>query len=1006
MFSSRRLFTLLLSLPILALTTVSQGSGTANAQTPPWPTTPPAQICGNTTLLNGGPSTAPSGAITVPSGDNGSFNFNQPGATFWFEAGVHTLGNDQFGQIITRDNTTYIGAPGAIIDGQNINRYAFTNDADDVTIKYLTIRNFGSGLDNNNEGVVNHDSGSGWLVEYNTIINNDGAGVFVGTDNIVRYNCLKDNGQYGFSMFKPPLGTGEAAITNIVLDHNEIVGNNQDDWESLIEGCGCTGGGKFWDVRGAQITNNWVHDNKSTGLWADTNNIDFLFEGNYIEDNDGEGIWYEISYNATIRNNTIKQNAWVSGQNNLGSPGAAIYLSESGGDSRLASSVSGSTTLRVYDNFFKDNFSGVSIYENANRFCNSNGNTSKGYCTPFVSPQLIPQPHDFDYVNPINSTHPCYTNIASEPEKTDCRWQSQNIEVYNNEFHFDDEVVPCAGTYCGAQALYATGADNLSWSPYTVSGVQNDVMFNNNNEFHDNTYVGNWRFAKGYGEIIGFNAWRSSPYNQDADSTFDGELDPTGTPTPTPTSGPTATPTPGSPSLTPNHLDTNTATLESTIGQWAAWFSSTISRSNEEAHSGSQSLKINVTTGGGWGVELANWPGFAATPGNKVLSVWAKLGSGNAQPTMTVKWLNSSYQVLQTDTVPLPTLTTSWQKASSFVTAPAGTSTVLVTLTGPGSGGSYIYVDDIVVGDVMNAVDSDTAGLEGSIGQWTEWYSSAVARTTEAAHTGTHSLKATVTDLWGWGVQLGNWPGFEATPGTKRVSFWAKRGAGDISNVTLRVKWLDDEDELIQADEVPLQNLDSTWKQGISDMIAPAGTANVFVEIYSNSGDVDESVYVDDISITNITNLLNAATSSFEGTLGSWTSWYSATVATSNQQAYFGTHSLVINVTDPYGWGYQLDMWPGIEVTPGTKRVTYSAKQGTGPISDVYFAVKWLDENTDLLQTDEVVLENASTEWKQKTAEVTAPAGATHMRLEVSSPDGDNGDSFYMDGIIIAEVEN
>ena len=103
------------------------------ADEPAWPTTPPAQICGDSELL-AGPGTAPAGSVTVPAGDNSGFDFNRPGSTLWFEAGTHTLGNDQYGQIIARANMTYIGAPGAVIDGQNLNLYAFTNDVPDVTI--------------------------------------------------------------------------------------------------------------------------------------------------------------------------------------------------------------------------------------------------------------------------------------------------------------------------------------------------------------------------------------------------------------------------------------------------------------------------------------------------------------------------------------------------------------------------------------------------------------------------------------------------------------------------------------------------------------------------------------------------------------------------------------------------------------------------------------------------------------------------------------------------------
>ena len=198
------------------------------------------------------------------------------------------------------DNSTYIGGPGAILDGQGKNRYAFTQHARNVTIKYLTIRNFVAPM---NEGTVNHDSGENWTMQYNTVINNGGAGIFVGAGNVASYNCLKDNSQYGFQAYGR-----EGGESNIVLDHNEIVGNNTGDWETKIEGCGCTGGGKFWDVRNVKVTNNYVHDNKSVGLWADTNDNNFLFEGNWIENNDGQAIFWEISYNAAIRNNVIRHN--------------------------------------------------------------------------------------------------------------------------------------------------------------------------------------------------------------------------------------------------------------------------------------------------------------------------------------------------------------------------------------------------------------------------------------------------------------------------------------------------------------------------------------------------------------------------------------------------------------------------------------------------------------------------------------------------------------------------
>jgi hypothetical protein len=638
------------------------------------------QVCNNA-AWNNGPVTAPAGAITVPAGDNNGFNFSQTNKTYWFAPGEHTLGSGQFAQITPGSNSTYIGAPGAIIDGKNANLYAFTGTASNVHIAYLEIRNFGRGLDNNNEGVINHDSGTGWVMEYLYAHDNDGAAVFIGSDNTVQYSCLKDNGQYGFSMYKDQV-EGDSAIKNIVLNNNEITGNNQDDWESIINGCGCTGGGKFWDVLGARVTNNYVHDNLSTGLWADTNDTDFLFDSNWIEHNSGEGIWYEISYNATISRNVIKRNAWASGNGNLGSPAPAIYISESGGDSRLPSTTSGSTDLQIKNNLIENNFSGISIFENSNRFCNSNGNTSKTYCTPFVSPTIIPSPYDYTYPNPISSTHPCYTNVGSAPYTNDCRWNSQNVQVFENQFRFDDTVVPCAGTYCGVQALFSTGDNNIPWAPaaYNIATIQNKIMFSANNKFFNNAYVGDWRFAKGYGEKIHFNEWRASPFSQDSGSTFDGAT---------------------SPPPVANALDTDTATIEGSVGQWSAWYSSAIARSTVQAHSGTHSLEMTVTSGGGWGLELNNYPGFSTIAGPKHVSFWAKQGSGTiTNATLRVRWRDGGGNLLQTDTLPLAGLSTSWQQGTASLTAPDGTATVsLEVISSSGSTGNTLYLDDFVVGD-------------------------------------------------------------------------------------------------------------------------------------------------------------------------------------------------------------------------------------------------------------------------------------------------------------------
>ena len=103
--------------------------------------------------------------VSLPAGDNsGAIGQKRADTTYFFESGVHTLGGGEFSQIIPAKNDVFVGAPGAVLDGQNQNAYAFTQHATGVRIAYLEIRHFVSPLD---QGVVNHDAGANWVMEHN-----------------------------------------------------------------------------------------------------------------------------------------------------------------------------------------------------------------------------------------------------------------------------------------------------------------------------------------------------------------------------------------------------------------------------------------------------------------------------------------------------------------------------------------------------------------------------------------------------------------------------------------------------------------------------------------------------------------------------------------------------------------------------------------------------------------------------------------------------------------------
>lgn len=634
---------------------------TPPVDTTPWPDAPPARIC-TSKPWNNGPASAPAGAVAVPAGDNSTVNLSQDNTTYWFAPGVHTLGTGQYSQIGAGNNASYIGAPGAIIDGQGLNNYAFSGNATGVTIRYLTVRNFTSPRD---EGVVNHNSGVNWTFEYDNFHNNSGGAVFLGTNNTMRYSCLKDNGQYGFQVYSSDVG----GPTNVLLDHNEVAGNNTDDWEAQVNGCGCTGGGKFWEAHAVTITNNYVHDNLSVGLWADTNDTDFLVENNYIADNDSQGLFYEISYNMTVRNNNFVRNGLVGGPENSGFPTGAIYLSESGGDSRVAGRTH---EINIYDNNFDNNWSGVILWENADRYCASPNNTSSGTCT-IVDP---------DVTLATCSDPAGGGQIDSEPYYSDCRWKTQNVHVHDNTFTMDKtEIAGCSSMphSCGLQGIFANSGSSPSWSPYMGSVIQQAITFDQNNTFSDNTYTGDWNFmVKDQNTVASPAFWMASPYGQDVGSTFNGDPHP----------------------LTANFLDANTATLEGSLGQWQDWFNETISQSAAEAHGGTKSMKVAIDDAF-WGVQLANSPGFPTIPGDKTVSFWTKGSYVNSTVgTLAVKWIDGSGNLLQTDSLPITGLTSSWQKISADVTAPAGAVDVYLTITSnSGHAGDIVYLDDFVVGD-------------------------------------------------------------------------------------------------------------------------------------------------------------------------------------------------------------------------------------------------------------------------------------------------------------------
>ena len=497
----------------------SASSGTA-------PSSPPVTWC-ETGLPTSPYTSAPAGSVTVPAGDNSSFNFSAANTTYWFAPGTHTLGTSQYDQIGPADGDTYLGAPGAVLDGQHVNQYAFIGGDQDladenVTIEYLTIQNFNP---NQGGGAVNGNGDNGWTEKYDLMKDNSpGAAMMLGGDNVVADNCLTANGEYGFNGYSFVDGTFGSTFTdgatNITVTGNDVAGNNTQKTQSGVEG-----GGKFWQDGNVTVTGNYVHDNiDSPGLWLDTDNAGFLVQGNYISGNGGEGLVYETSYNGNVVDNTFAGNAIQGGESNEGFPTGAIYVSESGGNAAVPSNYAGE--LNIQDNVFNDNWGGVVVYQNANR--SSADGSDPGTLTPPSGTSVA------TWMNTAGKL--CAANL-SETSPIDynalCQWRSQNVTVQDNTFSFNPSDSLYGGqctenNSCGQNGLFSVTSSTAAYAAWSVC---NNISNNQNNHFTDNTYTGPWTFVYfNQGDTTGPSSWQAGMTNventgdkfgaQDQGSTF------------------------------------------------------------------------------------------------------------------------------------------------------------------------------------------------------------------------------------------------------------------------------------------------------------------------------------------------------------------------------------------------------------------------------------------------------------------------------------------------------
>jgi hypothetical protein len=254
------------------------------------------------------------------------------GTTFVFQPGTYSNVS-----IVPLPLQTFVGLPGAILNGAGQAVAAFSGSATYVTIDNLTITNYANGAQ---QGAINGDSSYGWNVFHNTISYTGGTGLRIGNYMNARNNWIHHNQQ---------LGIGGGGV-DINVSYNDISYNNYADrydpaWEA--------GGTKFALTVGLAVIDNDVHNNVGPGLWTDIGNTGTLYYGNYVHDNDyagaasSAGIFHEISGSAIIWQNTVVHNgaSWTSWGWNGGIQIAA------------------SNNVQIFDNVVLDNPNGITLLQ-------------------------------------------------------------------------------------------------------------------------------------------------------------------------------------------------------------------------------------------------------------------------------------------------------------------------------------------------------------------------------------------------------------------------------------------------------------------------------------------------------------------------------------------------------------------------------------------------------------------------------------------------------------------
>jgi hypothetical protein len=222
----------------------------------------------------------------------------------------------------------FIGAQGAVIDGQGLTSPAFwTTSASHVVIRNLVIKNYAA--------PTQYAMLQLWapyaLIQQNELTGaTQGAGVWASSHALVIGNYIHDNAEEGYKVVYDDRNSQRAV--GVTFDSNDIYNNNPTHgfWDS-----GEQGGGKAWNTQHLTFWYNYSHDNGGPGFWTDYDNIWTIYWYNKSYYNT-HGIEHEISYNASIIGNDLVQNGgrdWMKDCPGWYFTCGAVTIENSGGSS-------------------------------------------------------------------------------------------------------------------------------------------------------------------------------------------------------------------------------------------------------------------------------------------------------------------------------------------------------------------------------------------------------------------------------------------------------------------------------------------------------------------------------------------------------------------------------------------------------------------------------------------------------------------------------------------------